>query len=138
MTAESASPGAVSERSRGVALVLAGVLGVFGAHRFYVGKSGTGVLMIGTLGGLGLWYLYDLILVAAGEFRDADGRVLARWSQFEPEGLGLQQRGQYEELSERLDALRSEVGELAERLDFAERMLAKQRERDALPPGRGS
>ncbi len=138
MTAESASPGAVSERSRGVALVLAGVLGVFGAHRFYVGKSGTGVLMIGTLGGLGLWYLYDLILVAAGEFRDADGRVLARWSQFEPEGLGLQRPAQYEELSGRLDALRSEVGELAERLDFAERMLAKQRERDALPPGRGS
>lgn len=138
MTAESASPEAVSERSRAVALVLAGVLGTFGAHRFYVGKNGTGVLMIFTLGGLGLWYLYDLILVAAGEFRDAEDQKVSRWSQFEPEGLGLQRRGQHEELSERLDALRSEVGELAERLDFAERMLAKQRERDALPPGRGS
>ena len=137
MTPESTSPGAVSERSRGVALVLAGLLGMFGAHRFYVGKNGTGVLMICTLGRLSLWWLYDLVLVAAGEFRDADDRVVSRWSQFEPEGFGLQRRGQYEELSERLDSLRSEVSELAERLDFAERMLAKQRERDALPPGRG-
>jgi TM2 domain-containing membrane protein YozV len=37
---------------------------VFGAHRFYVGKTGTGLAMLCTLGGAGLWYLYDLIVVA--------------------------------------------------------------------------
>jgi hypothetical protein len=62
-----------SDRSRGVALALAAVLGPFGAHRFYVGKTGTGVLMLCTIGGAGLWYLYDLLLVAAGSFRDAGG-----------------------------------------------------------------
>ena len=63
-----------SERSRGVALALAALLGPFGAHRFYVGKTGTGVLMLCTVGGLGLWYLYDVIMVAGGSFRDIDGR----------------------------------------------------------------
>ena len=37
--------------------------GVLGVHRFYVGKIGTGVLMLITLGGLGIWFLVDLILV---------------------------------------------------------------------------
>ena len=55
-----------SDKSRGVALALAAILGVFGGHRFYVGKTGTGVLMAVTVGGVGLWYLYDLILVASG------------------------------------------------------------------------
>ncbi|MEP7324623.1 MAG: TM2 domain-containing protein, partial [Gemmatimonadota bacterium] len=49
-----------SDKSRGVALALAIVLGVFGAHRFYAGKVGTGLLQLGTLGGLGIWYLYDV------------------------------------------------------------------------------
>ena len=44
-----------SDKSRGVALALAIVLGVFGGHRFYVGKTGTGILMAATLGGDGLW-----------------------------------------------------------------------------------
>src|SRR4051812_8956132 len=72
--AESPSP-----KSRGVALTLAALLGPFGGHRFYVNKLGTGVLMAATVGGLGLWRLYDLILVASGSFRDADGRLVRRW-----------------------------------------------------------
>ena len=32
-----------------------------------------------TVGGLGLWYLYDLILVASGSFRDVEGRLVRRW-----------------------------------------------------------
>ena len=39
------------------------------------------------------------------------------------------------QLTEQLDALRNEVADLAERMDFAERMLAKQRDRDRLRPG---
>jgi Predicted membrane protein len=41
-------PDDTSEKSRGVALALATVLGVFGGHRFYVGKTGTGILMAAT------------------------------------------------------------------------------------------
>ena len=63
-----------SDKSRGIAFILALVLGVFGAHRFYVGKIGTGILMICTVGGMGIWYLYDVIMVASGTFRDAEGR----------------------------------------------------------------
>ena len=52
---------------------------MFGAHRFYVGKNGTGILMVCTLGGLGIWYLYDVIMVASGQFTDAEGRRVLRW-----------------------------------------------------------
>ena len=45
-----------SDKSRGVATALAAMLGPFGAHRFYVGKSGSGALMAVTLGGLGVWW----------------------------------------------------------------------------------
>jgi hypothetical protein len=58
------------------AVLLCLLLGVFGAHRFYVGKIGTGVLQLVTLGGLGLWMLYDLVLIITTQFRDGDGRRL--------------------------------------------------------------
>ena len=107
-----------SGRSRGVALALATLLGPFGAHRFYVGKTGTGLLMLCTLGGAGLWYLYDLILVCGGSFRDAEGRLVSRW---DPEQASRVSGELPEEVLDELSALRSEVAELAERLDFAER-----------------
>lgn len=115
-----------SDRSRGVATALAALLGPFGAHRFYVGKTGSGALMAATLGGLGVWWLYDLIVVAAGDFRDADGRRVSRW---DPE---VGDPRNTEALAQDVDALRSEVAELAERLDFAERLLAQPR--DTSPP----
>jgi len=112
---------APSPRSRGVALALVALLGPFGAHRFYVGKTGTAALMLCTLGGLGLWYLYDVILVAGGSFRDMDGRLVSRWDPEESsDGLSSQ-------VLEELSFLRGEVAELSERLDFAERLLAQPR-----------
>ncbi|HEX2218772.1 MAG TPA: TM2 domain-containing protein [Gemmatimonadales bacterium] len=116
-----------SEKSRGVATALAALLGPFGAHRFYVGKTGSGALMAATLGGLGVWWLYDLIVVAAGDFRDAAGRRVSRW---DPE---VHDTGSSEALAQDLDALRAEVAELAERLDFAERLLAGPRDTSTIP-----
>ena len=49
-------------------------VGVLGVHRFYVGKIGTGFLMLLTLGGLGVWFLVDLILVVTGQFTNKDGK----------------------------------------------------------------
>jgi len=118
------SYGGSSDKSRGITLAFAILFGMFGAHRFYVGKVGTGVLQACTLGGLGMWYLYDCILVASGQFTDAAGRPVRRW---DPEIPELGGRVDPQLLAE-VEALRGEVAELAERLDFAERLLAKPRE----------
>ena len=117
-----------SERSRTVALVLSGLLGIFGAHRFYVGKVGTGVAMLFTLGGCGLWWLYDLILIVGGEFRDSEGRRVVHWSADEAASAALP-AGQLDKVLDEIDHLRREMGELHERMDFAERLLTKGKER---------
>ncbi len=74
-----ASGQTASPKSRLAAALLAWFLGVIGVHRFYVGKVGTGILMILTLGGLGVWILIDFILILVGSFKDKQGRVLSNW-----------------------------------------------------------
>jgi len=69
-----------SERRILPALLLCFFLGVFGAHRFYVGKIGTGVLELLTLGGFGIWWLVDMILILTGTFRDGDGQKITEWT----------------------------------------------------------
>lgn len=116
--------GAPSDRSRTVALALAAVIGVFGAHRFYAGKTGTAFLMLITLGGLGLWWLFDLILIAAGGFRDATGRLIVDWDPGSALGPAHDQQA-LESAFVELDRMRAEMDDMAERLDFAERLLAR-------------
>jgi hypothetical protein len=60
------------------ALLLCLFLGVIGVHRFYVGKIGTGILQLLTLGGFGIWVLIDLILICCGKFTDKNGYLLER------------------------------------------------------------
>lgn len=109
-----------SDKSRGIALALGIPLGVFGAHRFYVGKVGTGLLQLCTLGGCGLWWLYDMILIFTGAFTDAEGRRVVKWDLEESEVYT-------DDLRAEVEALRSEVAELHERVDFTERLLAQPR-----------
>ena len=61
-----------------VALLLCFFVGVLGVHRFYVGKIGTGILMLITFGGFGIWTLIDFIMIAVGSFKDKQGQALAR------------------------------------------------------------
>lgn len=58
------------------ALLLSLFLGTLGIHRFYVGKIGTGILQIITLGGCGIWTLVDIIMIVTKKFKDKDGNVL--------------------------------------------------------------
>ena len=69
----------VSPKSRLAALPLCLFLGGLGVHRFYVGKTGTGIAMIFTLGGLGIWILIDLIMIIVGGFTDIDGKFVLDW-----------------------------------------------------------
>ena len=66
----------IPPRSKMTALLLCIFLGGFGAHRFYVGKIGTGIIWLFTLGLFGVGYIVDLIMIIAGAFRDNFGRPL--------------------------------------------------------------
>jgi TM2 domain-containing membrane protein YozV/predicted Ser/Thr protein kinase len=61
------------------AFLLALFFGVFGAHRFYVGKYGTAILQLCTLGGLGIWAIIDCILLLCQAFTDGQGRRVSNW-----------------------------------------------------------
>ena len=74
-----------SSKSRLTTFLLAFFLGGFGVHRFYVGKTGSGIAMLiltlsifGTLITM-VWALLDWILVLSGAFRDGDGYKIANW-----------------------------------------------------------
>jgi TM2 domain-containing membrane protein YozV len=124
----------VSPRSRGVALGLAVFGGFVGLHRFYVGKPGTAVLQIVTLGGLGVWWLYDVVLCAVGEFRDKDDMPVRNWNVDQGIEGGGATVAQVRLLTEQVEQLQRELGELAERMDFTERVLASRKDRDRLQP----
>ena len=52
-------------------LIMSVIFGQLGVDRFIMGKVGTGILKLITFGGLGIWWLVDLILVATKhKFKD--------------------------------------------------------------------
>jgi serine/threonine protein kinase len=62
------------------AFLLGFLFGIFGAHRFYVGKIGTGFLQLFTLGGFGIWATIDWILILCRAFKDKKGRRITKWT----------------------------------------------------------
>jgi len=71
-----AKASARSECRRDVALILSVFLGYFGVDRFYLGYTSVGILKAITLGACGWWWLLDIVLLATGRIKDADGATL--------------------------------------------------------------
>jgi TM2 domain-containing membrane protein YozV len=86
----------VSSKSRVATSLFAWFLGQFGAHRFYVGKTGSAaaMLILGIVGwatiwifGLGLvflipvwtWALIDFVVAVSGNMRDAQDKLIKNW-----------------------------------------------------------
>lgn len=70
-------PGVFSKRDWLITLVLSVIVGTLGVDRFYLGKIGTGILKLITIGGLGIWTTIDIILIAIKKLDDKEGFKLA-------------------------------------------------------------
>jgi len=70
----------VSDKRILPAFLLALLFGWVGAHRFYVGKTGTAIVQLLTLGGLGIWCMVDIVMLIVGAFTDGDGNKITEWT----------------------------------------------------------
>ncbi len=69
-----------SEKKILPAFMMCFFVGFLGIHRFYVGKTGSGIAQILTFGGLGIWALIDWIMIMCGSFKDSEGKPLTEWT----------------------------------------------------------
>jgi len=111
-----------SPKSRLAAALLCFFVGWIGAHRFYVGKTGTGILTIVTFGGFfGIWPLIDLIMILVGSFRDAEGRLVRVWEyvpeRAEPSERMGEMRGRMDEIERRLTEIQGVMIDLSDKFD---------------------
>jgi len=71
-------PGLFSDKEWIAALLISVLVGGLGVDRFYLGYIGLGIVKLLTLGGLGIWAVIDMILIAMNRIPDAEGRPLRR------------------------------------------------------------
>ena len=86
----------ISSRSRLATVLLTCFLGIFGTHRFYIGKTRTAIVMlimsilylttvrfwgivIISLAMVGLWALIDFIFAVSGIMKDKEGKLIKKW-----------------------------------------------------------
>lgn len=108
----------VSPKLRLAAGLLCFFFGWLGVHRFYVGKVGTAILMVLTIGGFGVWATIDLISIIVGAFRDAEGRLLRRWE--EPDAApasGWELQGRMDRIDRQLTDLQGVLLDMSDRVD---------------------
>ena len=67
-----------SDKSKTIALILCIFLGYLGAHYFYVGRIGRGLVALFTLDFFLIGWIIDIIKIATGGFRDNVGAPLRR------------------------------------------------------------
>lgn len=68
-----------SDKKRTTALLLCIFLGYIGAHQFYVGNIGKGLLYLFTCGLFSIGWAIDLAKIILGKFRDNVGAPLREW-----------------------------------------------------------
>lgn len=68
-----------STKKRLIALLLCIFFGWTGIHRFYVDKIGTGLALLFTFGGFGMWIPVDIVLILMGLFKDKEGKAVKEW-----------------------------------------------------------
>jgi hypothetical protein len=71
-------PGLFSDKDWVTTVVLSFLVGWLGIDRFYLGYTGLGILKLITFGGLGIWYIIDLILIVMNKVTDSKGLPLRR------------------------------------------------------------
>jgi len=63
-------------KKKSTTFLLSIFLGEFGVDRFYLGYTGLGILKLVTIGGFGIWWLIDIIMIGTGKMKDAQGNDL--------------------------------------------------------------
>jgi TM2 domain-containing membrane protein YozV len=68
----------MTQKKWSTTLLLSFFFGVLGVDRFYLGYTLLGVLKLITGGGVGIWWLIDLVMIAMNKIPDAKGQPLVK------------------------------------------------------------
>ena len=79
----------VNQKDKVILIILSYILGVLGIDRMYLGCWPTGFLKLITIGGFGIWYLIDLLLITINAFNLSNAPVLCGGYTWNPITMGI-------------------------------------------------